>query len=352
MDKLRVGMVGAGQIAYGHCREINAHPGAQVVAVADPSDERARRICEEMKIGRRFKSADDMLAKGDVDAVTIAVPNRFHAPVALAALKAGKHVMLDKPFALNLKEAEKVVKAAAQNRVVFMLGMNQRFTREGQTIRAIVDRGELGEIYHAKAFWLRRSGIPKLGTWFGDKQLAGGGCVLDIGVHILDLCLYLLNSFEPVSVSATTRTVFGNRGLGEGGWGMSDRAKKYTFDVEDFASAMIRLKGGKTVSLDVSWALHQEQGNRQNIELFGSEAGASVFPPRIFRFGKNKGEYEVTEPQGVQGPYSGQNRFSNWLDVILKKAKPCVTARQALAVQKTLDAIYLSARTGREVRVG
>jgi predicted dehydrogenase len=352
MSKIKVGLIGAGQIAYSHCREINAHPEAAVTAVADPSIERGRALAAKFGIGGVFSSAEELFRRSAVDAVSIAVPNRLHAPLALAALKARKHVMLDKPFALNAREAEAVVAAAEEAGRVFMLGMNQRFSEEAQTVKALVERGELGKIYHAKAYWMRRSGIPKLGTWFGDKKMAGGGCMLDIGVHVLDLCLYLMNNFEPVSVFATTKTVFGNRGLGEGGWGMSDRAQgKLVFTVEDFAAALIRMKNGATVQLEVSWAQHQDNGDRHNVELFGTEAGVTTFPAQLCKFGKNPGEYEVTRIEGVKGPYSGTNRFANWIDVMLKKAKPCATARQAVAVQKILDAIYTSARTGHDAAV-
>jgi predicted dehydrogenase len=192
-------------------------------------------------------------------------------------------------------------------------------------------------------------GIPKFGTWFCRKDLAGGGALMDIGVHMLDTSLYLLDNFKPVSVSSAAYTNFGNRGLGEGDWGMSDRGKLH-FDVDDFGIAFIRLQGGVTLELQASWAMHMADADRHNVELFGTEAGASVFPANVYRFGKKAGEYETVTPEGVTGPYSGSDRFANWIDVILKQAKPCASMRQALAVQKILDAVYKSAKTRREVR--
>ena len=350
MKSIKVGLIGAGQIAYGHARELNAHPAGEVVAVADPNTKRAKAIAKQFGISEIYGEAKDLLADADVDAVSIGVPNKFHAPIALDALKAGKHVMLDKPFALNLKEAKEVVATAKKKRKVFALGMNQRFNPDSQIVRALVDRGDLGEVYHAKAYWLRRSGSPKFGTWFCRKELAGGGCMLDIGVHVLDLALYLMDNFDVAAVSGATYSKLCPRGIGEGSWGMSDRGK-HVFDVDDFATGLIKLRDGATVALDASWALHQADGDRHDVQLYGSEGGATAFPARLFRFGRKKGEYEVVEPQGVKVPYPNTNRFANWLSAILGEEKLICTPQQALAVQQILDGIYESCKTGKEVRV-
>jgi len=351
MKSLKIGMIGAGQIAYDHCRSINNHPQAKVVAVSDPSEERAKKLQKEFGLQRVYTRNEDLIQDPELDAVTIAVPNKFHAPLSIAALKAGKHVQLDKPFALNQKEAAAVVQAAKKARRKFALGMNWRFQPNSQTIRALVARGELGEIYHAKTCILRRSGIPKFGTWFSQKKLSGGGGMLDIGVHFLDCCLFLMDNFAPVAVSGATYTKFGHRGIGEGGWGMSDRGK-HIFDVDDFATALIKFKDGATVQLDASWALHMEQNGRAYIELYGTEAGASVTPtPKLFTWGKQKGEYNVTEVQGVKPQYPHNNRHHNWINAILGTEKLCCTMEQALTVQKILDAVYESSGTGREVRI-
>ncbi len=350
MKTVKVGMIGAGQIAYGHCRSLQKHPQAELVAVADPSTQRARALKKEFGLQDTYDAADDLLAEADVDAVTIAVPNAFHAPLSLAALKAEKHVLLDKPFALNAQEAKKVVQAAKRARRVFMLGMNWRYRPETQTLRTLVGRGELGEIYHAKTSIRRRAAIPTFGTWFGRKKLAGGGALLDLGVHFLDLCLYAMDNFQPVAVSGAAYRKFGHRGLGEGSWGMSDRGK-HVFDVDDFATGFIKCKNGATVQLDASWVLHQAENVKSSVELFGTEGGASLMPLQIYRFGKKKGEYEVTEPQNVKLTYPDADRHMNWINAILKKEKPACTPAQALTVQKVLDAIYKSSETGKEVRI-
>lgn len=350
MTRIRVGMIGAGAIAASHCTGVNHHPNARVVAVADASRERAEAVQEQCGIDKVYTDWAKLVADPEIDAVCIALPNYLHAPVSIAALKAGKHVLLDKPFALDQKEAKACIAAAKKAKRVFSVGMNQRFTREAQTIRALVRRGELGEIYHAKAFWNRRTGSPKFGTWFCNKKLAGGGCLLDIGVHVLDLALSLMDNFEPVCVQGVSYSKLGPRGIGEGGWGKSDR-EKLAFDVDDLSAAMIRMKNGASVLLEVSWIRHQAEGDRHNVELFGTEAGASVWPTRLFRFGKEKGEYEVVEPQNVQMAYPHCDRMKNWIDSILGKEAIECTLEQSLAVQKILDAIYASAKSGREVRI-
>lgn len=352
MKTIRIGMIGAGQIAYSHVRSIAKYAGAEVVAAADPDSGRVAAIAKEFGLKKTYSDARGIFADREIDAVSIAVPNVLHAALSIAALKAGKHVMLDKPFAMNADEARRVLAAAKKARRVFVLGMNQRFRDEVQTARALVRRGELGEVYHAGARWLRRTGIPKFGTWFCDKKLAGGGALLDIGVHYLDACLYVIDNFRPVAVSGAVYTKFGNRRLGEGGWGMS-KPGRHVFTVDDFATALIRMENGATVRLDVSWALHQPDANRTGIEAHGTDGGLCLDTSlKLARFARKKGEYEVVEPQGVRVEHAKTDRFANWLDAIVGKAKPVCTADEALTVQKILDAIYRSSSTGREVRIG
>ena len=349
---IRVGMIGAGGIANDHCNGISRYPGAEVVAVADISRERCEALQKSYAtIGKIYEKWQDLISDPAIDAVAVALPNSLHAPVSMAAINAGKHVLLDKPFALSYREAKAVVATAKRKRKVLMLGMNQRYRQDSQMLRAIVARGELGEIYHAKAFWCRRMGSPRFGTWFVNKKLAGGGCMLDIGVHYLDLALYLMDNWKPVSVSGKVYTKFGNRGIGEGGWGKSDRNQKITFDVDDFATALIRFSNDMTLDLNISWVAHQEQPDRNNVQLYGTEAGAELAPLKIFRQSRKAGEYEVVAPQNVKVPHRYENRQANWLDAIQGKDKPLCTMEQSLVVQKILDGIYASSVRGREVRL-
>jgi predicted dehydrogenase len=344
-------MIGAGAIADDHCKNLQKCPDVHVAAVADLSQERRELVKKNYQMSRAYEKWEDLVNDPDLDAVVVALPNAFHAPVSLAALKAGKHVLLEKPFAMNVAEARQVVATAKKMKKVLMVGMNQRYNIEAQSLRAIIGRGELGEIYHAKSMWCRRSGSPRFGTWFVNKKLSGGGCMLDIGVHMLDLTLYLMDNWEPVAVSGHIYGKFGHRGLGEGGWGKSDRNAKTKFDVDDFGTGYITFKNGATLGITISWAVHQETGNRMTAEFCGTEAGASFAPLKLFRPARKAGEYEVVTPQDVKIPHRYQSRQANWIDAILGKDKPLCTLDQALVVQKILDAIYRSSETGREVRL-
>lgn len=345
--RLKCAIIGAGAIAGNHIQGFQAHPHAEVIAIADVSQERCNGLADQYKIPRRYYDTQELLADRDIDVVGIALPNFLHAPVSIAALNAGKHVLLDKPFALSAAEAKKIMAAARKNGKKLMVGMSHRFPKDSQTLRQLVDKGVLGDVYSAKAVWLRRSGIPKFGTWFGRKDQAGGGCLYDIGVHYLDKAMFTMNCYDVESVHGQVYTKFGNRGLGEGGWGKSDRGK-HVFDVDDFALALVKLKGGRTISLNVSWAAHNHMPNEEYVQLFGTEAGAMLEPLRVWRNGKQG--YEIIQHTQLDSLVN-TNRHVHFVDYILGRAKPLVTMEQALKVQQALDGIYQSSATGREVRI-
>jgi predicted dehydrogenase len=347
---LKFGVIGNGMISQYGYDGIMASGRAECVATCDLNEGRRLEFAAKNGIRKTFADAKELIADEEAEAVYIAVPNAFHAPYAEAALLAGKHVLLDKPFALDLAEATRVADAARKSGKIFMLGMNQRFAEGPQKIKALAEKGAFGELYHAMAFWRRRSGIPKAGTWFGNKARSGGGCLLDIGVHALDLCLYLLDDFEAESVSGSTFSKLGNRGRGFGSWGKSD-AEGLAFDVDDLATAFIRLKGGATVDLMVSWACHQKENDMVNVELHGTEAGASCYPAEVYRHDPELGaQLNLSQLKG-EIKYPHKERGVNFVRAILGEEAPCVTIDQALKVQGILDAIYRSAREGREVRL-
>jgi len=346
--ELRFGVLGAGQISRIACQEINRHAAARVVAASDPHPERLAELSTGLGGLRSYDDNQALLADPELDAVFIAAPNAFHAPLALAALEAGKHVIVEKPFATSAAEAEAVVAAAKRSGRLLSVGMNQRFRPESQRVAALVRAGKLGHVYHAKAFWFRRAGIPKLGTWFGKKSLAGGGALYDIGVHLLDLALFVMGRFDPISVSGQVYTTFGQRGIGEGGWSLSERSHP-EFDVDDGATALLRFADGATLTLDVSWAIHQKDPDRMNVILHGSDAGAGCYPGEHYRFGSEKGVYETSTLGETPLEYPHANRFHNFIGAILGSETLCVSPEQATAVQRVLDAIYESSRLGREV---
>ena len=344
----RIAVLGAGAIGLDHIASFQQHPAATVAALAEVSPQRGREAADRFAIPDLVTDYRRLLQRGDIDVISIALPNYLHAPVALAALRTGKHVMLDKPMATNAREAARLVAEACRQKVLLMVGQNMRFKPEVQTARELIDRGVLGEVYHARTTWQRRSGIPIIGSWFTQKIFAGGGCVYDIGVHALDRCLYLMGEFEAAAVSGQTYAKFGGRGLGNGNWGKSEIDPRRPFDVEDLAVALIKLRSGRTVLLEASWAAHLPESDFNSTQLFGTKAGLLLPPLRLFRSGRYGYSTEMVAPMP---PFVDPNRAVHFVDCLLGKAKPFVPATESLAVQRILDAIYKSARSGREVRI-
>jgi predicted dehydrogenase len=347
-SRYNIAVIGAGAIGQDHLASFRLHPAANVVAIAEVSPGRGRESADKFGIPELVTDYRTLLRRADIDVVSIALPNYLHARVALDALRAGKHVMLDKPMATNARDGAKLVAEARKQGVLFMVGQNFRFSAETQTARQVVEKGTLGDVYHGKTSWSRRAGIPRIGSWFTRKRFAGGGCTYDIGVHALDRCLYLMGEFDAAAVSGQTYSKFGPRGLGNGAWGKSEIDPRAPFDVDDFSVALIKLKSGRTVLLEASWAAHGPLADSNSTQLFGTEAGLSMPPLQVFR--QTPTGYS-SETLNLLPPRVNTNRMVHFIDCLLGKAKPHVKPAESLAVQKILDAIYISASTGREVRV-
>lgn len=354
---VRFGIIGAGAIAPSLVRSLAGHPRAKVVGVYDVHAGRQTAMCDEFAIPKRPRSLDELLGDREIDAIYVAVPNKFHVPYTLRALAAGKHVIAEKPFAMDLAEAQQVADAVRRSRKLWMLGMNRRFPASVQKAQALVAKGAIGEPYHAKARWQRMWGAPRLQTWFGHKAISGGGCLLDIGVHMLDQTMYIAGNFEPTTCSGSVYGKFGHRGLGEGSWGKSDRDPRMTFDVEDFANAHIRLARGLSIDLDVSWVAHMPRPTVMESIVYGTEGTIWVGQDEAVAGGKEsirlctrkRKEFVVDEAPKAAVRYKHCDRFNNFVNAILGREEPCVTIDQALAVQSVLSGIYRSSATGSEV---
>ena len=347
---LRCAVIGTGGIGLDHLNSFLHCRRATVAAIAESSPARAKEASDRFKIPRSYADYRELLEQPDIDAVTIALPNYLHAPVAIEALKARKHVLLEKPMAMNAHEAAKIIDTAKKMKRTLMVGQNFRFDRQTQIAKQFVQRGDLGEIYHARAFWLRRSGIPRTGSWFTQKKLAGGGCTVDLGVHMLDACLHLLDDFEVTRVSAQTFAKFGPRGLGELDWGRSEINPQKPFDVDDYSIALLRFKSGKTMTLETSWAAnHPDDAREYGVDLLGTTAGLSLYPARLFRSGPSGYETIHLAPPKIS---PNEDRIQHFVNCVLDGKKPLVPVEESLKVQEILDAIYQSAATGREVKVG
>jgi len=345
---LKFGIVGAGMIAQSGFDGITESGVAEVISVADPHHGRAEEFAFRNAVRFVRSDAADLFRDASLDAVYIATPTAFHAPYAVAALEAGKHVILEKPFAFCYADARKVVEAAVESQKTFMLGMNFRFERGTQQVRVLSERGYFGEIHRIRTFWRRRFGAPRLGTWFGNKKLAGGGCFMDLGVHIIDLALWTSTNFDVASVSAAVYSKFGSRGLGEGSWGASI-PEGIPFDVEDSACAFLRMRNGASIQVEISWVAHQKEDDEHGVELFGTEAGASFSPVEIYRLDPDLGSPVDVRRLKVPVPYPHCNKFVNFVRALQGSEQLCVSAEQALTVQRIIDAAYQSAASGREV---
>jgi predicted dehydrogenase len=341
-EKVRVGIIGVGIGAH-HARGYSKCEAVEIAALCDLDTARAQKVADEYGVGKVYDDYQRMLTEEALDAVSVCTPNALHAPVAISALEAGCHVLCEKPLATSAADGKKILNAARKARGKFMIGMNNRFRGDTQLLKRFIEDGEFGDIYYARCGWVRRNGIPGMGGWFTRKEMSGGGPLIDIGVHALDVTLYLMGNPRPVSVFGSTYAKFGPRGKGLGGWGVP--VKGGTFDVEDLAAAQVRFADGATLALEASWAQHIG-ADRMYSEVYGDKAGASLDPLRIYteKYGR---------PMDMAPAFPNVNgheaEVAHFIECIREDKQPLATAEQALDVMKILDAIYESSRTGASV---
>ncbi|HEX6972537.1 MAG TPA: Gfo/Idh/MocA family oxidoreductase [Limnochordia bacterium] len=346
-NKLRVGIIGVGGIAT------HAHiPGyrqlldrVELVACADVNAERAREVAARFEFRAAYADYREMLEKEALDAVSVCTPNKFHAPASIAALEAGCHVLCEKPPALTAAEAEAMVAAAEKAKRVLTFGLHMRFTAEAQAAKRLVDGGEMGDIYAVRVNALRRRGIPGWGV-FTNKELQGGGPLIDIGVHMLDLALYLMGYPVPRQVFGATFQKIGTRpGVGAmGEWNWRD------FQVEDLAMGMIRFANGAAILLETSFAAEIEPMEEMSIRLSGTQGGLSLFPLKVFK--ESHGTlYNLTPAwlPRVERPHGEE--VKHFVDACLNGGPPMVKGYEAIRLQQILEAIYRSAESGELVTI-
>ena len=275
LQQLRVGVIGLGWAGRQHLDAYDAAPGVEIAALAGLEDGPRTALAEQYAIPVAVARWEDLLGVEGLDAVSICVPTFLHAPIAVAAFARGLHVLSEKPIARSSAEAQEMVEAARSAGRILEVAFNHRRRGDIAALKAILDEGRLGHPYYAKAWWLRRSGIPTLGSWFTNSELAGGGPLLDIGIHVLDYSLHLLGHPRISTVSAATYDL-----LGTSGWGSSRDSDKTgsgnAFDVEDLATAFLRLEDGGTLTVEASWAAHRSAVDEFGITLYGTEGGAEL----------------------------------------------------------------------------
>ncbi len=274
---LRVGIVGLGWTGWTHLKSYQQLPNVEVVALAGFEADRLAQYGREFAVPNLYRDYQDLLARDDLDAVSVCTPNQLHAPVAIAALQGGRHVVCEKPLARSGAEATTMVAAAHQADRVLHTVFNHRARGDVEALKRYIDEGGLGRIYHAKSSWMRRNGIPTLGSWFTNKEMAGGGPLIDLGVHMLDLALYLTGEPEIATVSAATYAELGPRGRG----GRADafgpkHGSGSNYEVEDLATAFLRATDNTTIALEASWAVYGSAGDDFGVTLFGTEGGAEI----------------------------------------------------------------------------
>ncbi len=347
-DTLRVGIIGVG-IGQAHIKGYSQVKEAKVVALCDLNEARAREVAQDCSVQNAeiFTDHRALLERKDIDAVSVCLPNKLHAPIAIDALNAGKHVLCEKPLAIDAASAQLIADAAEKNGKNCMVGQVKRFEPEARALKAIVSSGALGRIYYEKALWLRKRGIPGYGGWFTTKSMSGGGPLIDIGVHLLDAAWWLAGCPQPTGVFGATYAEFGPRGKGLGGWG-NEKKPEGTFDVEDLAVGLIRFEGGLTINLEVSWAIHQAR-ERQVVEVFGSDGGAEWGNgASIFR--DIEGVASNTKLEVPQGD-AWAREMQHFVDSILNGTTPDPDAKQGVWMMKMLEGLYKSAEAGHEIAI-
>jgi len=363
--KLQIAIVGCGGIArQKHLPSLSKlSDKCDLVAFCDIIEERAvwaakQYGTEDAKVYTDYK---EMLKDDSIDVVHVLTPNVAHAPITVAAFEAGKHVMCEKPMAHSTEDASKMIEAWKKSGKKFTIGYQNRFRPEIRMLYQCVKAGELGKIYFGKAHAVRRRAVPTWGV-FPNKALQGGGPLIDIGTHALDLTLWLMNNYQPKSVTGSVFYELGHlpqavEGNLFGPWDPE------TYEVEDSAFGLIKLDGGATIFLEASWALNVSQSREASTTLCGTLAGAEVFMGMKAGSNEiiiNRGHHgQLTEerisPTGDVAYFAGGNEepglmeARQWLDAILNDTSPLVKPEEAFTVTQILEAIYRSAETGKEV---
>jgi len=339
----KVGIIGLGMGRH-HLRCFHEHPASKVVAVADVEEGRLKEIGDQFGIEKRYKDGQAMIQKEKLDVVSIATPNKFHCPLTLAAFKKGCHVFCEKPMAMTVKEAEKMNAAARKARRSLMINLSYRFSEMSFALKQQVDAGAIGDVYFGRTVWHRRRGIPNLGGWFGIKKLSGGGPLIDLGVHRIDLATWLMGYPEPLSVFGSTYNVIAKEIA-------TRQDKEYT--VEDMACGIVKFKNGATLIVEASWSLNINQPEYMETFLAGDKGG---LVHRNTDGGYAMGAEIYTEENGSlftkkldRAVVRVPTPYGEFIDSLVEGREPMATGEQGLKVQKILNGLYKSAETGEPV---
>lgn len=339
---LKIGIIGAGKICQGcHLPAYDKLDNVEIVAICDIDKEKLDKMAERYPKARLYTSYEEMLDSEELDAVDICTPNNIHSKAAIYALNKGVNTICEKPDAINVAEAEKMKAAAEKSGKTLMVIRNNRYRPTTKFLKQFIAEGKMGEIYAGRCGWIRRRGIPGWGGWFTDKKQSGGGPLIDLGVHIIDLAMYLMGNPKPVTVSGSTYSKFPHTSYSK-------------TDVEDLAMGFIRFDNGACLQIEFSWASNIEC-DQMFVELRGEKAGSrmSGIDRKFSVFTEECGTNVTINPSidDYSCPPHHESNIRHFIDVIEGKAEPDFTPEQGVNMVKILEAIYKSAELGHEIQL-
>jgi predicted dehydrogenase len=345
MDKLLVGVIGLGMGRH-HIAGYQNHPLAQVVAISDTDPARLQEIGDKYNIPRRYTSAEQMLQDEKLDVVSIATPNKFHNPLTLACYEAGCHVLCEKPMAMSAIEGREMLAAAQKAGKRLMINFSYRFTEQSMALKQQVDAGSIGDVYFARTIWHRRRGLPGFGGWFGQKALSGGGPLIDLGVHRIDLALWLMGYPQPVWVLGSTYNPISSV------LAAKNNAK---FDVEDLAVGLVKFDNGATLEVEASWAANIKESEFMETRLYGTLGGLvqrnleETYKFEAELFVERDGAHFDMKLHPPVPPVT--TPMYHFIDSIVNDKPHIATGEEGLLVMEILDALYSSAAEGMPVKI-
>jgi predicted dehydrogenase len=351
-QRLRVGVVGLGFAGRTALEAFSELPDVEVVALAGLEKDILTSLGEKHGVPHLYEKWEDLLETEGLEAVSIGTPTQLHAPIALKALEKGLHVLSEKPLARTVAEGTAMVEASKAAGRVLKVVFNHRERGDVLALKHQIDEGQLGRIYYAKAHWMRRNGIPGMGGWFTNRELSGGGPLIDLGVHIIDLCWWLMGMPQAVSVSGATFAPLGARDNIQHLSRYRALSETTVNNVEDYATAQIRFGNGAVLDVDTSYSLHAR--NSTSVKIHGDKGGAEI-EPELLMITERHDTLVHIQPQidslGFDFTVGFANQIDHFLQICRGEISADATAEHGLEMARMLSAIYESARSGSEVKI-
>ena len=344
-DTVRIGYIGTGGIANFQVKQLlERRKDVQIVAGCDVSEEAVKKFAEEFNVPHTFSDYNEMLAHEELDAVSICTPNFMHKDPAVAALQAGKHVLVEKPMAMSAEEAKAMVAAEDASQGTLTMGFQYRLGAEAQILKRFSREGQFGDVLFARVQAMRRRGVPNWGV-FGRKELQGGGPLIDIGVHLIECAHFLMGEPKPIAASAQMFTYMGDKPSDvDSSWSGWDYK---TYTVEDLAVGFVRFENGATMAIESSFIAHAKDAF--NVQIMGTEGGCTLHPVAVFK--DEAGTMVNIEPGYVPKYNSMAKKMDDWIARIKGERETQCPARAGLMVQEILQGLYDSAAAGKEVEI-